>query len=180
MILPVGAPSFREALRQGVEVFHALKGVLQADGLGTSVGDEGGFAPNLPSNDAAIEVILGAIEKAGFKAGTDIWLGLDVASSEFHRNGCYELASEGRSFTSDEFVELLVNWAERYPILSIEDGLAEDDWSGWKLLTERLGRKSPTRRRRPVRHKYGNPATRHRGERRECNPHQTQSDRHAK
>jgi enolase len=141
MILPVGAPSFREALRQGVEVFHALKGVLQADGLGTSVGDEGGFAPNLPSNDAAIEVILGAIEKAGFKAGTDIWLGLDVASSEFHRNGCYKLASESRSFTSDEFVDLLVNWAERYPIFSIEDGLAEDDWSGWKLLTERLGRK---------------------------------------
>jgi len=141
MILPVVAPSFKEALRHGVEVFHALKSVLQSRGLGTSVGDEGGFAPNLPSNEAAIEVILAAIEKAGFKAGTDIWLGLDVASSEFHRNGRYELTSEGKSFSSAEFVEVLAGWVERYPILSIEDGLAEDDWSGWKLLTERLGRK---------------------------------------
>ncbi|BDB29644.1 enolase [Cupriavidus sp. TA19] len=140
MILPVGAPSFKEALRHGVEVFHALKGVLQSKGLGTSVGDEGGFAPNLPSNEAAIEVILAAIEKAGFKAGADICLGLDVASSEFHHEGRYDLASEGRSFSSAEFVEVLAGWVERYPILSIEDGLAEEDWSGWKLLTERLGR----------------------------------------
>jgi enolase len=141
MILPVVAPSFKEALRHGVEIFHALKGVLQSKGMGTSVGDEGGFAPNLPSNEAALEVILAAIEKAGFKAGTDIWLGLDVASSEFHRHGRYELTSEGKSFSAAEFVDVLAGWVERYPILSIEDGLAEDDWSGWKLLTERLGRK---------------------------------------
>ena len=138
MILPVAAPSFKEALRHGVEVFHALKGVLQSRGLGTSVGDEGGFAPNLPSNEDAIEVILAAIDKAGFKAGVDIWLGLDVASSEFHRNGRYELASEGKSFSAAEFVDVLASWVERYPILSIEDGLAEDDWAGWKLLTDRL------------------------------------------
>jgi len=141
MVLPVAAPSFSEALRHGVEVFHALKGVLQSKRLGTSVGDEGGFAPNLPSNEAAIEVILAAIEKAGFKAGADIWLGLDVASSEFYRDGRYELASEGKSFNAAEFVEVLAGWAQRYPILSIEDGLAEDDWPGWKLLTERLGHK---------------------------------------
>jgi enolase len=141
MILPVAAPSFKEALRHGVEVFHALKGVLQSKGLGTSVGDEGGFAPNLPSNEAALEVILAAIEKAGFRAGTDIWLGLDVASSEFHRNGRYELTSEGKSFSAAEFVDVLAGWVDRYPILSIEDGLAEDDWAGWKLLTERLGKK---------------------------------------
>jgi enolase len=139
MILPVGAPSFREALRYGVEVFHALKAVLKAKGLSTAVGDEGGFAPDLPSNEAALETILRAIEKAGFKAGKDIWLGLDAASSEFYRDGYYELASEGKRFDSASFVDYLANLAGNYPILSIEDGLAEDDWAGWKLLSERLG-----------------------------------------
>ena len=141
MILPVGAPSFGEALRYGVEVFHALKGVLQAKGLSTSVGDEGGFAPNLPSNVAALDTIMLAIEKAGFIAGKDILLGLDVASSELYRNGRYELASESRSFDSAQFVEYLSRWVEAYPIVSIEDGLGEDDWAGWKLLTQRLGKK---------------------------------------
>jgi enolase len=141
MILPVGAPTFKEALRQGVEVFHALKSVLKAKGLATAVGDEGGFAPDLASNESALEVILTAIGHAGLKAGIDIWLGLDVASSEFHRGGRYHLASEGKSFSAEEFVDVLATWVDRYPILSIEDGLAEDDWAGWKLLTERLGKK---------------------------------------
>ena len=140
MILPVGAPSFGEALRYGVEIFHALKGVLRAGGMATSVGDEGGFAPNLPSNIAALDTIMLAIEKAGFAAGKDILLGLDAASSEFHRGGRYELTSEGKSFSSAEFIDCLANWVDAYPIVSIEDGLAEDDWSGWKLLTERLGK----------------------------------------
>lgn len=141
MILPVGASSFGEALRYGVEVFHALKGVLQSRGMATAVGDEGGFAPNLPSNVAALDTIMLAIEKAGFSAGKDILLGLDAASSELYRNGRYELASEGKSFTSEEFVDCLAGWVDSYPIVSIEDGLAEDDWGGWKLLSERLGRK---------------------------------------
>jgi enolase len=139
MILPVAATSFKEALRQGVEVFHALKGILKRQGLATAVGDEGGFAPDLPSNQAAIEAILSAIELAGFKAGRDIWLGLDAASSEFYRDGRYELKAEGRSFTSSEFVEYLSSLTEQYPILSIEDGLAEDDWTGWAELTRALG-----------------------------------------
>ncbi|HSI48140.1 MAG TPA: phosphopyruvate hydratase [Ideonella sp.] len=141
MILPVGAPSFAEALRYGVEVFQALKGVLQSKGMGTSVGDEGGFAPNLPSNVAALDTIMLAIEKAGFTAGKEILLGLDAASSEFCKNGRYELASEGRSFDSAQFVDYLANWVDTYPIVSIEDGLAEDDWAGWKLLTQRLGKR---------------------------------------
>jgi enolase len=139
MILPVGAPSFREALRHGTEVFHALKGLLKARGLATSVGDEGGFAPDLPSNTAALEIILEAIGLAGFRAGQDIWLGLDVASSEFYRDRRYQLASERAAYESEEFVDILASWADHYPILSIEDGLAEDDWAGWKLLTDRLG-----------------------------------------
>ena len=139
MILPVAATSFKEALRQGVEVFHALKGILKRQGLATAVGDEGGFAPDLPSNQAAIEAILSAIELAGFKAGRDIWLGLDAASSEFYRDGRYELKAEGRSFTSSEFVAYLSRLTEQYPILSIEDGLAEDDWTGWGELTRALG-----------------------------------------
>jgi len=139
MILPVGASSFREAVRYGAEVFHALKSVLSSKGMATGVGDEGGFAPDLPSNQAAVEVVLEAIEKAGFKTGDDILLGLDVASSEFYRDGMYDLSSEGRRFTSAEFVDYLAGWVDQYPIASIEDGLAEDDWDGWKLLTERLG-----------------------------------------
>jgi enolase len=141
MILPVGAGSVREAVRYGAEVFHALKQVLNGRGLNTAVGDEGGFAPDLPSNEAAIEVILEAIDKAGFVAGRDIYLGLDAASSEFYRDGKYVLASEGREFTSAEFTEYLAGWVAQYPIISIEDGLDESDWDGWKLHTERLGDK---------------------------------------
>ncbi|RQP23341.1 phosphopyruvate hydratase [Piscinibacter terrae] len=139
MILPVGASRFSEAMRWGVEVFHALKALLKSRHLSTAVGDEGGFAPDLPSNEAAIEVILAAIEKAGFKPGSDIALGLDVASSEFHKNGHYELASEGKRFDSAQFVDYLSRWVEAYPIVTIEDGMAEGDWAGWELLTARLG-----------------------------------------
>ena len=139
MILPVGAGSLREAVRYGSEVFHALKSVLHARGLNTAVGDEGGFAPDLASNEAAIEVILEAIDKAGYRAGEDIWLGLDAASSEFYQDGKYVLASENRAFTSAEFVDYLADWVERYPIITIEDGLDEGDWDGWQLLTEKLG-----------------------------------------
>jgi enolase len=141
MILPVGAGSLREAVRFGTEVFHALAKVLHARGLNTAVGDEGGFAPDLSSNEAAIEVILEAIEQAGYTAGKDIYLGLDAASSEFYRDGKYVLASEGREFTAAEFTEYLAGWVEQYPIITIEDGLDESDWDGWKLHTERLGDK---------------------------------------
>lgn len=141
MVVPVGAPRFSEAMRWGVEVFHSLKGLLRQKGLSTAVGDEGGFAPDLPSNEAAIEIILAAIVQAGFKPGTDIALGLDVASTEFHRAGVYELASEGRRFDSAQFVDHLVRWVDAYPIVTIEDGMAEDDWDGWELLTARLGRR---------------------------------------
>lgn len=141
MIIPVGAPSFSEALRYGTEVFHALKSVLQAKGLNTAVGDEGGFAPDLPSNEAAIETILTAIDQAGFKAGEDIYLGLDAASSEFYENGQYNLKSEGKTFDSAGFCDYLADWVNRYPILSVEDGMAEDDWDGWSLLTRKVGEK---------------------------------------
>ena len=141
MILPVGAGSLREAVRYGTEVFHSLASVLKGRGLNTAVGDEGGFAPDLPSNEAAIEVILEAIDKAGFSAGKDIYLGLDAASSEFYRDGQYVLASEGRQFSAAEFTEYLAGWVDQYPIITIEDGLDESDWDGWKLLTERLGDK---------------------------------------
>ena len=139
MILPVGAPNFSEAVRWGVEVFHTLKSALKARGLSTSVGDEGGFAPNLPSNEAALDIIMQSIEGAGYRPGRDIWLGLDAASSEFHHDGKYDLASEGKSFDSAEFVDYLAALVDRYPIISIEDGLAEDDWRGWKILTDKLG-----------------------------------------
>jgi enolase len=141
MILPVGAPSFSEALRWGVEVFHTLKGVLKSRGMSTAVGDEGGFAPNLPSNEAALEVIMQSIEKAGFRPGREIWLGLDAASSEFYKDGRYELASEAKRLSSAEFVDYLAGWVDRYPILTVEDGMAEDDWDGWKLLTDKLGKR---------------------------------------
>ncbi|MDF2691181.1 MAG: enolase, partial [Gammaproteobacteria bacterium] len=140
MIVPVGAPSFSEALRYGAEVFHTLKKILQQKGLNTAVGDEGGFAPDLPSNSAAIEIILEAIERAGFKAGKDIYIALDLASSEFYENGQYHLASENRLLSSEEFVGYLENWTRQYPIVSIEDGMDESDWHGWKILTERLGK----------------------------------------
>jgi enolase len=141
MILPVGAPSFREALRYGAEVFHTLKKLLNDRDLSTGVGDEGGYAPNLDSNEAALTIILEAIEKAGYKAGKDIYLGLDVASSEFFKNGRYELESEKRGFTSAEFTRYLADLAGKYPIITIEDGMAEGDWDGWALLTKALGEK---------------------------------------
>ena len=141
MILPVGADSLREAVRYGTEVFHSLASVLKGRGLNTAVGDEGGFAPDLTSNEAAIEVILEAIDKAGFSPGKDIYLGLDAASSEFYRDGQYVLASEGRRFSAAEFTDYLAGWVDQYPIITIEDGLDESDWDGWKLLTERLGNK---------------------------------------
>jgi enolase len=141
MVIPVGAPSFKEALRTGAEIFHSLKSVLKDKGLNTAVGDEGGFAPNLSSNEEAIVTILSAIEKAGYKPGVDVFLGMDVASTEFYKDGKYHLAGEGKSFTSAEWVDFLADWADRYPIISIEDGCSEDDWDGWKLLTERLGDK---------------------------------------
>jgi enolase len=139
MIVPVGAASLREAVRYGAEVFHALKTVLHGRGLSTTVGDEGGFAPDLPSNESAVEVILEAIDQAGFKAGSDICLALDPASSEFYRDGMYHLDSEDRVLDAAEFVDYLAAWVDRYPIISIEDGMAEDDWEGWKLHTEKLG-----------------------------------------
>jgi enolase len=139
MILPVGAPTFREAIRYGAEVFHNLSKVLKAKGLATTVGDEGGFAPNLSSNEEAIEVILEAIEKAGYKAGVDIFLGMDAASSEYYKDGRYELSAEGRSFNSVEMNDFFIDWVNKYPIISIEDGLDQNDWAGWKDQTEKLG-----------------------------------------
>jgi len=141
MIVPAGAPSFREALRYGAEVFHHLKKVLHERGFSTSVGDEGGFAPNLPDNEAAIGIILEAITNAGYTAGKDIFLALDVASSEFYNNGVYELSAENRKLSSAEFTDYLSNWVDKYPLISIEDGLAEGDWDGWKPHTEKLGGK---------------------------------------
>ena len=141
MVLPVGVGSFAEALRAGTEVFHALKSVLKGRGLSTAVGDEGGFAPDLRSNSEALDTILEAIGKAGYKAGEDILLGLDVASSEFFENGKYNLTGEGKRLSSEQFTDFLADWCAQYPIVTIEDGMAEDDWAGWKLLTERLGDK---------------------------------------
>jgi enolase len=141
MILPVGAPNFREALRYGAEVFHALRQLLAARGLSTAVGDEGGFAPSLKSNEAALVLILEAIERAGYRAGQDVYLGLDVASSEFFRDGRYELSGEKRSFSAAEFTAYLADLAARYPIISIEDGMSEADWDGWSQLTRALGKR---------------------------------------
>src|SRR6186713_2886667 len=141
MILPVGAPNFREALRYGAEVFHTLKKVLNDKGLSTGVGDEGGFAPDLGSNAETLDLILQSIEKAGYKVGHDIYLGLDVASSEFHKDGVYELAGEGRKFSSGEFVSYLADLVGKYPIITVEDGMAEGDWEGWAQLTRALGGK---------------------------------------
>jgi enolase len=139
MILPVGAPSFSEALRAGTEIFHALKSVLKGRGLHTTVGDEGGFAPDLKSNEEAIETILEAIGKAGYNAGGDVYIGLDAAASEFYRDGQYDLAGEGHKYDSAGFIDVLAGWCDKYPIVTIEDGMAEQDDAGWKALTERLG-----------------------------------------
>lgn len=141
MIVPVGAPSFREGLRMGAEVFHALRAVLKGKGYNTAVGDEGGFAPDLGSNEEALQVILEAIEKAGYAAGEDIMLALDVAASELYRDGRYHLDSTGETLDSAGMIDLMADWTDRYPIISIEDGLAENDWDGWKLMTEKLGDK---------------------------------------
>ncbi|MBD9367552.1 phosphopyruvate hydratase [Xanthomonas sp. XNM01] len=141
MVLPVGASSFSEALRAGTEIFHSLKSVLKGHGLSTAVGDEGGFAPDFRSNVEALDTILEAIGKAGYTAGEDVLLGLDVASSEFFDNGKYHLVGENKRLTSEQFVDFLADWAAQYPIITIEDGLAEDDWAGWKLLTDRIGKK---------------------------------------
>ena len=139
MVLPVGAPNFAEALRYGAEIFHSLKSVLKGKGLSTAVGDEGGFAPDLPSNQAALDTIMEAIERAGYAVGQDILLGLDVASSEFYADGRYQLASEGRDFDAAGFCDYLAGLVDAYPIITIEDGMDEGDWDGWQLLTERLG-----------------------------------------
>ncbi|MFC1846589.1 phosphopyruvate hydratase [Chloroflexota bacterium] len=139
MVFPAGAESFSHALQMGTEVYHALKSVLKGKGLNTSVGDEGGFAPSLPSNDQAIELILQAIEKAGYKAGKDCFIALDPAASEFYEDGKYKLTREGKELSSPEMVEYYADWVNRYPIISIEDGMAEDDWEGWQLLTRKLG-----------------------------------------
>lgn len=142
MIMPVGAPTFKEAIRMGAEVFHALKSVLHGMGLNTAVGDEGGFAPNLESNEAAIKVILEAIEKAGYVPGKDVMIAMDVASSEFYKDGKYVLAGEGgKVFTSEELCDFYAELCEKYPIISIEDGLDQDDWAGWDYLTKKIGDK---------------------------------------
>lgn len=140
MIVPAGLPSFREALRAGAEVFHALKKTLHAKGLATTVGDEGGFAPNLPSNESALQLIMESIEAAGYEPGKDIYLGLDCASTEFYRDGKYHLESEGAALTSAQFCDYLATLADKYPIITIEDGMSEFDWEGWDLLTQRLGK----------------------------------------
>ena len=141
MIIPVGAPSFREALRYGAEVFHALKKLLDDAGMATTVGDEGGFAPNLESHEAALKLIVQAIEKAGLQPGIDVAIGVDCAASEFYKDGLYQLESEGLKLTSAEFTDYLAAWCDKYPIISIEDGMAEGDWDGWKIHTEKLGKR---------------------------------------
>ncbi len=141
MAMPVGAPSFSEALRWGTETYHALKSVLKKRGYGVGIGDEGGFAPSLKTNEEAIELILEAIQKAGYEPGQDIWIAMDPAASEIYENGKYNLAKEGRILSSEEMVDFYANWVEKYPIISIEDGLAEDDWEGFKLMVARLGHK---------------------------------------
>ena len=138
MIIPAGAPSFKEALRYGTEVFHHLKAVLEQKGLNTAVGDEGGFAPDLKSNEEALEVIIEAINNAGYTPGKDIFIGIDAASSEFYKNGTYNLISEGLKLTNSEFTDYLASWVEKYPIISIEDGMDENDWEGWEMLTQKL------------------------------------------
>jgi enolase len=140
MILPVGQPSFRDALRCGAEIFHTLKKMLDKEGMSTTVGDEGGFAPNLPNNEAAIQWILRAIEEAGYLAGSDVLIGLDCAASEFYKDGKYRFEAEKLAYSAQQFTDLLSTWCDKYPIVTIEDGMAEQDWDGWEMLTERLGK----------------------------------------
>lgn len=141
MIMPAGAPTFSEALRMCAEVYHTLKKILNDKGYSTGIGDEGGFAPNLKSNQEALDVIIEAIGKAGYKAGEEIFIAIDAASSEYYKDGKYVLEHEGRTLTSAEMVDFFEDWVNKYPIISIEDGMAEEDWEGWKLITERLGKK---------------------------------------
>ena len=180
MIAPFGATKFSESLRMGVEVFHTLKKVLSKKGYSTAVGDEGGFAPMLKSNEEAIESVLEAITQAGYKPGENIGICLDPAASEFFKDGKYVFKKSDKSErTSEQMVEFWANWVRQYPaILSIEDGMAEDDWKGWKLLTDTRGRQDPAGRRRPVRHQQRAPGARHRRRRRQFDPGQGQPDRH--
>jgi enolase len=141
MLVPLGAPTFREAVRYGAEVFHTLKKMIDERGMPTTVGDEGGFAPDLDSNEAALALLVEAIDKAGYTPGSDIALALDCAASEFHRDGAYRLDAENRALGAREFTDVLATWCDKYPIISIEDGMAEDDWEGWRYLTERLGKR---------------------------------------
>ena len=157
MILPVGAPSFREAVRYGAEVFHALKKIIDGKGMPTSVGDEGGFAPNVANHEAAIQLILEAIETAGYKAGDQVAIGLDCAASEFFKDGKYHLAGENMTLDASQWTDMLAGWCDKYPIVSIEDGMHEGDWDGWKLLDRRAGQEGAAGRRRPVRHQHQDP-----------------------
>jgi len=140
MIIPLGAPSFREALRYGAEVFHALKKIIHDKGMSTAVGDEGGFTPSVASHEEAIQLILQAIDAAGYTAGEQIAIGLDCAASEFYKDGKYELKAEGLSLSPQEWTDMMATWVDKYPVISIEDGMAEGDWDGWKILTDRLGK----------------------------------------
>ena len=180
MVMPVGADSFSEALRCGAEIFHNLKGVLKSRGYSTGVGDEGGFAPNLKSNEEAVETILEAIDKAGYKAGDNVMLALDPAASEFYKDGKYIFKkSDKRELTSDEMAAYWTDWCAKYPIISIEDGMAENDWDGWKNLTDSRRQKGPARRRRPVCNQRQIPAKGNRARSGKLDSHQGQSDRNA-
>ena len=179
MIVPVSQPTFREALRCGAEVFHALKKILSDRGMSTAVGDEGGFAPNFGSNDECLSTILQAIEKAGYRAGEDVLLALDCAASEFYHDGKYQLAGEGLQLSSTEFADYLANLADKFPIVSIEDGMHESDWAGWKTADRQARQEGPAGRRRPVRHQHAHPEGRHREGHRQLDPDQDQPDRHA-
>ena len=179
MVLPVGAADFSEALRWGVEVYHVLKGVLRSSGRSTAVGDEGGFAPDLPSSNAALEVLIEAIQRAGFSVPGDFLLGLDVAASELYRDGLYVLESEGRRFDADDFAGWLKELADAYPLVSIEDGMAEDDWRGWGGSVPRLGRHGPAGWGRPVRYANGHSRRGHRAAGRQRYSDQAQPGGHA-
>ena len=166
--MPIGADSYPEALRMGIEVFHSLKKVLGKMGLSTAVGDEGGFAPQLPSNEAALDVLMQAIQDAGYEPGKDLAIALDVAATELYQDGEYVFKKgDGSRRTAEAMVDLYAEWVERYPIVSIEDGLAEDDWDGWAKLTETPGRPDPAGGRRPLRHQRGPARQRHRRGRRQ-------------
>ena len=179
MIIPVGAPTFSEALRYGAEIFHTLKGILKKKKLTTAVGDEGGFAPNLSSNEAGIKVIIQAVEQAGYKLGKQIYLGMDVAASEFYKKNKYDLHGEGRKFTSDEFVKYFAKLAAKYPIISIEDGMAEQDWAGWATLTNALGQEDRSSSATICSSPTPRSSGRHRQEDRQLHPDQGEPDRHA-